>query len=162
MNLIEYLSPARTLLGGHASSKKKALELIGEIIAGDNPELSSQNILECLFQRERFGTTAIGNGVALPHGRLSGCESPTAALLMLSEGVTFDAPDAEPVDILFGLLLPEDDTSIDSAQLQKIATLLSQPVTQAQLRHAHCSEALLEILACAAAQDKKSERPPAH
>lgn len=82
-------------------SKKKVLELISDLAAAQNPSLSSQEIFESLLAREKMGSTGIGNGIAIPHGRLGTIDKPLAVLIKCEEAIGYDAIDKQPVDILF-------------------------------------------------------------
>ena len=73
-------------------------------------QLSEMDILDALISRERLGSTALGQGIAVPHGRIADLERPVAAMITLTSGIECDAPDEEPVDIIFALLVPEDST----------------------------------------------------
>ncbi len=88
--------------------------------ADTEPTISDMSILDALITRERLGSTGIGHGFALPHSRLPGIEEPLAALVTLSEGVDFDAADDVPVDVVVGLLVPED---CNDEHLQILAAL---------------------------------------
>lgn len=80
-------------------SKKKVLELISDLVAAQYPTLSSQEIFESLVAREKMGSTGIGNGIAIPHGRLADIDQPIAILIKCEEPIAFDAIDKQPVDI---------------------------------------------------------------
>ncbi len=106
----------------------------------------AQTIFESLFARERLGTTGLGHGIAIPHGRVSACTEATAVFLLLDEGVDYDAPDGQPVDIIFAILVPEEANSQQLKYLAEIAEVLSQPNVVSQIRHAHCNDALYQII----------------
>ncbi|WP_352288961.1 PTS sugar transporter subunit IIA, partial [Psychrobacter sp. GW64-MNA-CIBAN-0177] len=89
-------------------SKKKVLELISNLVAAQYPTLSSQEVFESLLAREKMGSTGIGNGIAIPHGRLTTIDHPIAIFIKCEEAIAFDAIDKQPVDLLFALLVPAD------------------------------------------------------
>lgn len=116
----EILTPARTLLNAQVSSKKKLLEYLATFIANLLPESSSNDIFDRLLNRERLGSTGIGEGVAIPHCRLPNCQEPFGILLKLEEAIDFDAMDHRPVDIVFALVVPEE---ANTQHLQVLAAL---------------------------------------
>lgn len=111
MNIDSILAPDRTRCSLSASSKKRAIESVSEIIAASLPELETGDIYRSLIEREKLGTTAIGEGVAIPHCRLELCESIIGGLFVFDEPVDFSAHDEVPVRILFVLLVPESETT---------------------------------------------------
>lgn len=90
-----------------AETKHEILELLAQRFA-ETYKLKAADVLERLEERERLGSTGFGRGVAIPHARVAGIKRPVAALLRLAEPVDFDAADAMPVDLVFGLLSPEN------------------------------------------------------
>jgi len=108
MQLSDFLSSDRIVCNSDASSKKRALELLSELLAADQPNASATDIFESLISRERLGGTGIGYGVAIPHGRLKNCDHATAAFIQLKQAIDFDAIDKQPVDLLFALVVPEE------------------------------------------------------
>ena len=117
-----------------ASSKKRALELISDLIANDDNELQCRNVLELLLGREKLGSTALGHGVALPHGRCAGLTEAIVVFLKLNTGVDFDAPDDQPVDLIVGLLVPEECNESHLQLLAQLAELFSQESVRVELR----------------------------
>jgi len=110
MNITDLITPERVVHRNDVASKKKALELLGDLIASAEPAISSRAIFDSLLGRERLGSTGLGHGVALPHGRLSGSQQAIGAVLKLDQGIDFDAIDQQPVDLMFALLVPEHFT----------------------------------------------------
>ena len=119
------LTPARSLVNVPGGSKKRVLEQIAKVLGRDIPDLDSQAIFESFIAREKLGSTGFGNGIAIPHCRMSGCTSPFSAVLRLDAPVDFDAIDGIPVDLLFVLLVPEAATQRHLEILSEIAELLS-------------------------------------
>ena len=122
--LAAILPPAQALVQVDATSKKRAFEeagLLFENLHGLNRAL----VADSLFARERLGSTGLGHGVAIPHGRIKGLKSPMAAVFQLAQSIGFDAPDEQPVKILIFLLVPEAATQKHLEILSEIAELLS-------------------------------------
>ena len=151
MNICQILTPETTLICDKITSKKKVLEKISGLVA-DTTEISGKCIFESLVCREKLGTTALGNGVAIPHGRIADCQQPIAVFLLLETPIDYDAPDKQPVDIIFAILVPDQAHEDHLRHLAMIAEILSQQKLLTKLRHAHSGEALYEILADAAGQ----------
>jgi PTS system nitrogen regulatory IIA component len=107
-DLTEILTPERAHCGVTRSSKKRVLEYVSELIADNIPNSSSDSIFECLLSRERLGSTGVGDGVAIPHCRLSSCSQAMGAVITLPEPIDFDAIDRQPVDIIFVLIVPKE------------------------------------------------------
>jgi len=107
---------------------------------------TEKRIFDSLICREKLGTTALGNGIAIPHGRLAACQQPTAAFLLLASPIDYDAPDGKPVDIIFALMVPTEAHSDHLRYLAQISTLLSDESLNAKLRHAYSSDALYGLI----------------
>src|SRR3954469_10241211 len=107
MSLVgKLLSPSHVLLDLQASSKKRLFEQAG-LLFENRDGIARSVVFESLFARERLGSTGLGHGVALPHGRIKGLKEAQGALLRLAQPVPFDAPDGQPVSLAFVLLVPE-------------------------------------------------------
>ena len=146
MNLLSCLNPERTLVCAQVSSKKRAFEILSETLSSSCQSLSEQQVLDSLFNRERLGSTALGKGIAIPHGRCNGCDKAVCAILMLEEGIDYDAPDKQPVDILFAVLVPEKAHDEHLKTLSSIANLLKSDSFCRQLRNAYNNQALYDIV----------------
>lgn len=147
MKLSELLCAERVRHNVEASSKKTVLEILSELLSADFPSVTTREIFNCLVNREKLGSTGLGQGVAIPHGRINKIEKPVCVFLRLKTAVDFDAPDNEPVDLVFGLIVPEESTEEHLQILSGIAEQFSQPGFAESLRDAHSSEQLLELLA---------------
>lgn len=134
MHITELLDPARIACQQSSGSKKRSLEILSRLLADALPELTEGEIFDSLINRERLGSTGLGKGVALPHGRMQGLSHPTGALLTLQEGVDFDAADQIPVDLMFALLVPEQSTDEHLQILARLAELFSDAEFCLQLR----------------------------
>jgi PTS system nitrogen regulatory IIA component len=125
MNLISRLLPAsNVLLDLPASSKKRVFEQAG-LLFENNQGIARATVFDSLFARERLGSTALGQGVAIPHGRIKGLKEAAAAFIRLAEPVPFDAPDGRPVRLLIFLLVPEQATQQHLDILSELAQMLS-------------------------------------
>ncbi|QBF82459.1 PTS IIA-like nitrogen-regulatory protein PtsN [Shewanella maritima] len=128
-------------------SKKKVLQLISEIAAEQYSDLSAQEIFESLVAREKKGSTGIGNGIAIPHGRLDSIEQPIAVFIKCDEAIDFDAIDDKPVDLLFALIVPSDQCQQHLATLACIAEKLNDKQTLKQLRKSTDKTQLYQVIA---------------
>ena len=125
MNRLAAILPAaQVLVTVDATSKKRAFEEAG-LLFENLHGLSRALITDSLFARERLGSTGLGHGVAIPHGRIKGLKAPMAALFQLAQPIGFDAPDELPVNLLIFLLVPEAATQKHLEILSEIAELLS-------------------------------------
>ena len=140
------LTPGRSLVNVPGGSKKRALEQIANLIGREVPELDTQAVYEALIAREKLGSTGFGNGIAIPHCRLKGCETPVSALLHLDHAIDFDAIDGAPVDLLFVLLVPEAATDAHLELLRQIASMLDRKEVREKLRSAKSNEALYQVV----------------
>jgi len=145
MQLSEILAPQRVLAGAHASSKKRALELISQLLA-ESTDTTQHEIFESLTARERLGSTALGYGVALPHGRMKKINATRGAFVQLVQGVDFDAADRGAVDLLFAIVVPEQCTEEHLQLVAQIAELFSNEAIRNQLRQAKDTDALFDAL----------------
>jgi len=147
MTFQSLLQPGRVLGNVEARSKKHALDILSELLSSA-AELDQGEVFQSLISREKLGCTAIENGVAIPHGRLDGLDTPVGAFLKLSRPVDFDMPDREPVDLIFGLLVPmqEDDIGCHHEEVSVIASGFVDGQLAAALRRANSSRALYDLL----------------
>lgn len=122
--LASILPTAQVLVSVEATSKKRAFEEAGLLFESLHG-LSRALITDSLFARERLGSTGLGYGVAIPHGRIKGLKSPMAAVFQLAQPIGFDAPDEQPVSLLIFLLVPEAATQKHLEILSEIAEMLS-------------------------------------
>ena len=127
-------------------SKKRVLEYIAHLIASDLPDIDEDVLFESLVAREKLGSTGFGNGIAIPHCRLIGCNEPISAVLHLATAIDFDAIDGEPVDLLFVLLVPEEATDEHLELLRQIASIFEQDDVRERLRNAPTNTALYQTV----------------
>ena len=134
MNRLASILPAsQVLVGVEATSKKRAFEEAG-LLFENLHGLSRALITDSLFARERLGSTGLGHGVAIPHGRIKGLKQPLAAVFQLAQPIGFDAPDELPVGLLIFLLVPEASTQKHLEILSEIAELLSDGVLRERMK----------------------------
>ncbi|CCK74617.1 MAG: PTS IIA-like nitrogen regulatory protein PtsN [Oleispira antarctica] len=138
------LTPERTVKSAPLSSKKKVLEYLGSFIADHISESSADEIYERLLNRERMGSTGIGEGIAIPHCRLKQCDKTFGVLLQLETPIDFDAIDRQPVDLIFALLVPEEATDEHLKTLSMLAQKLSQADYRDALRNSTDSQNLYQ------------------
>lgn len=145
MDLTSLLSPDCTRCAVSGASKKKILETISQLAAPRLSGTTRHDVFESLLNRERLGSTGIGLGIAIPHGRLSSASQPVAVLLTLTDPVDFDAIDNQPVDIVFALLVPEDQHEAHLNTLANIAKRMNDKDCTRALRDASSDEQLFDI-----------------
>ena len=140
------LPPERVRCDVPTASRKRTLQVLGEIFAGADPVLTAQGVFDLLVARERLGSTGLGEGCALPHARVPGLDRTLAAFLRLGKGVDFDAPDHVPVDLVFGLLVPEESTDEHLETLAEIARVFADDGVRASVRSAEEPARIRKIL----------------
>lgn len=145
MQLQEILSPDRIVSHAQATSKKRALELMSRLLSGGQTA-TEMEVFEGLCNRERLGTTALGHGVALPHGRMKKLQHAVGAFAQLSNGVDFDAADRERVDLLFAIAVPEKSTDEHLQLVAQIAELFSDETMRQRLRQAKNADEVFQVL----------------
>ncbi|CCQ10389.1 PTS IIA-like nitrogen-regulatory protein PtsN [Pseudoalteromonas luteoviolacea B = ATCC 29581] len=128
------------------TSKKRVLEYLSELAQQQIEGINQHDILDALLAREKLGSTGIGKGVALPHGRLIGIEKPIVMLLTNQEPIDYDAIDNRPVDIFVGLIVPDGEHQAHLQTLAAIADKLRDKDYCRRLRQAQTDEALFEVL----------------
>lgn len=147
MNIADFLTPEHTRCDVPGVSKKRVLEYLSGFLHDDRQfaSLEEDTIYHNLLERERLGSTGIGSGVAIPHCRVTGCSQITGVLLKLSDSIDFDAIDGKPVDLIFALIVPEEQNDNHLKALAAIAELLQSDDSREQLRGASSSQALYEL-----------------
>ena len=147
MNRLSAILPAQqVLVQVDATSKKRAFEEAGLLFETQHG-LNRALITDSLFARERLGSTGLGHGVAIPHGRIKGLKSPMAAVFQLLQPIGFDAPDEQPVALLIFLLVPEAATQKHLEILSEIAELLSDSALRERLKTCADATALHDMIA---------------
>jgi len=147
MKIIDLLSADRIVCGLALSSKKRALEALGQLLAEANGvNLSEAQIFDGLLARERLGSTGLGHGVAIPHGRFKDVSQAVGVFVRLEEGIDFDAIDGEPVDLMFALMVPEEYTEEHIQLLASLAEMFSDASIRERLRQCGSSAEIENII----------------
>jgi len=128
------------------SSKKRTIENISNVLANNTEAIATDTIFQGLLERERLGSTGLGKGVAIPHARVPGLTHTIAALLVLETPIDYDSADGKPVDIIFGLLVPEDGNEQHLQNLSRLVTLLRDPDTCESIRNTEDPDKLFDLL----------------
>jgi PTS system nitrogen regulatory IIA component len=146
MQIRDLLAPERVVNELAASSRKRALEMISELVANNNDQgLTQADIFTSLIGREKLGSTGIGHGVALPHARIAGTEQAMGVFAKLPEAIEFDAIDNQPVDMMFALMVPENSADEHLQILAQLAQMFSNADFCSQLREAKDSIGLIKL-----------------
>ena len=144
--LSQILPPTQVMVHVEATSKKRAFEEAG-LLFENHHGLNRALVTDSLFARERLGSTGLGHGVAIPHGRIKGLKAPMAAVFLLQAPIGFDAPDEQAVALLIFLLVPEAATQKHLEILSEIAELLSDSALREQLKTSADATALHQLIA---------------
>ena len=134
MRIADIITPQRIAVDAELGSKKAVLEKLSELLSSADPDLSSREVFSSLLARERLGTTGLGAGIAIPHGRVATENQSIGAFLRTGEPVNFDAVDSAPVDLFFALCVPEDANDTHLALLAELARRFSDDKYVARLR----------------------------
>ena len=145
MELAELLNPKAVSAALKAGSKKQALQELAHL-AADLTGLKERLIFDTLLERERLGTTGVGRGIAIPHGKLAELDRLYGLFARLEQPIDFDAIDDQPVDLIFLLLAPESAGADHLKALARISRLLRDQATCEKLRSAENSDALCTLL----------------
>jgi PTS system nitrogen regulatory IIA component len=144
MGLRELLSPDAVVLNLHARCKREALSMLADR-AAKLTGASAPAIRQALMEREQLGSTGVGRGVAIPHGKIEGVPAITGLLVKLDQPIDFEAVDDQPVDLLFVLLAPADATAAHLKALARVSRLLRDEHVREALRGAETTEAMFAI-----------------
>lgn len=146
MDIQSFLSKDCTECAVSVSSKKRIIEHIGQIASQHISDMTEQEITAALLNRERLGSTGIGNGIALPHGRLANTTKALAILITTSEPIDYDAIDNQPVNVFFALLVPENQCNEHLKSLAAVAQKLSDKSILKRIRTAQNSQELYQAI----------------
>jgi PTS system nitrogen regulatory IIA component len=142
--LSNILAPAQILLDLEASSKKRVFEQAGQLFEA-HLGLARSVIFDSLFAREKLGSTGLGQGIAIPHGRIKGLKQAAGAFIRLTNPVPFDSPDGRGVNLLFVLLVPEQATEEHLQILSELAQRFAERTFREALQHAPDAAAVLAL-----------------
>ncbi|HFD92485.1 MAG TPA: PTS sugar transporter subunit IIA [Gammaproteobacteria bacterium] len=137
------------------SSKKRVLEELSKLFSRGDNGLVEHDVFNSFCDRERLGGTGLGHGVAIPHGRLPGIGDASCALIKLNEGVDYDVADNQPVDLICGLVVPEQYTDEHLVILSALAEMFSDTAMCARLRSARSSQEIHELLVTWRPEDRR-------
>jgi PTS system nitrogen regulatory IIA component len=151
MTLTDLLSPAAVISPLRANGKKQALQELAQH-AATLTGLPDRELFEALLQRERLGSTGIGDGIAIPHGRMPGIDRLVGLFARTEKPIDFDALDGQPVDIIFVLIAPEGAGADHLKALARVARVLRNQSVLEQVRKVRDPAAIYAILAESAAQ----------
>lgn len=129
-----------------ATSKKRVIETLSQLLAANTKATTADTIFQALLERERLGSTGLGKGVAIPHARIPGIPHTIAAMMTIATPVNYESADNKPVDIVFGLLVPEDGNDQHLQQLARLVSLFREEDTCARIRQSTDAEQIFQIL----------------
>jgi nitrogen PTS system EIIA component len=144
--IAQLLPEANILLDLDATSKKRLFEQIGQLFE-DHAQIARSAVFDSLFAREKLGSTGLGQGIAIPHGRIKGLERALAAFVRPRQPIPFDAPDGKPVSQVFVLLVPEHATEEHLQLLSGLAEMFSERAFRDRLAAATDRAALHRLFA---------------
>jgi PTS system nitrogen regulatory IIA component len=137
MNLIsKLLVPENILLDTESTSKKRVFERVG-LLFENSHQIARSQVFESLFAREKLGSTGLGQGVAIPHGRVKNLRDGIAAFIKTQHPIPFDSPDGLPVNLIFVLLVPERATDVHLQLLAELAQMFSDKNFRDQLQNSN-------------------------
>ena len=152
MKIVEILSEDVVIPELHGTTKEAVLRELAEHLAATYPEINADQLVEVLWERERLGSTAIGDGIAIPHGKLPGLRSVIAAFGRHRAGVDFQSLDGNPTRIFFLLVAPEDSVGQHLKALARVSRLLKDPAFRERLVTV---PGRAELYACLREEDEK-------
>jgi PTS system nitrogen regulatory IIA component len=146
VKISEMLDPAAIVAELKGTGKKDVLAELTEALINANPALNRDEVIRVLLERERLGSTGIGDGVAIPHGKLKNLDRQLIAFGLSRKGVDFDAMDAKPARLFFLLIAPEDSVGIHLKTLARISKLLKAPMVRERLQAASDRQQIHQII----------------
>ena len=146
MNLISKLLPlSNVVIDLDVSSKKRVFEQVG-LLFENNQSIARSLVFDSLFAREKLGSTGLGQGIAIPHGRIKELKDAVAAVVRMRQPIPFDAPDGQNVSIVFVLLVPDRATDMHLQILSELAQMFSEKAFREQLLAAPTAEELHRLI----------------
>jgi nitrogen PTS system EIIA component len=146
MKIAELLDPKAIVAALQATGKREVLEELSQAVARGNKELNAGQVLSTLLDREKLGSTGVGDGIAIPHGKIAGLPNIVVAFGRSPRGVNFDAIDGRPVQLFFLLLAPEDSPGTHLKALARISRLLKEAAFRERLLKAGNEAELYETI----------------
>ena len=146
MNLTSKLLPlANVIVDLDVSSKKRVFEKVG-LLFENNHQIARSRVFDSLFAREKLGSTGLGQGVAIPHGRIKGLKEALGVLVRMKQAIPFDAPDGQPVGLIFVLLVPDRATDVHLQILSELAQMFSDKLFRERLLEAPGAPELHQLI----------------
>ena len=147
MRISEFLSPEALIADLQARDKQAVLREMSAVLARAHPSLKEERLVEVLREREKLGSTGIGEGVAIPHGKLPGLGNLVAAFGVSRQGVDFEAIDGKPTQLFFVLLAPENSAGLHLKALARISRLFKNPRFRESILSAKSATEIYELIA---------------
>ncbi|HEU0290339.1 MAG TPA: PTS sugar transporter subunit IIA [Burkholderiales bacterium] len=146
MNLTsKLLPPPNVIVDLDVSSKKRVFEKVG-LLFENNHQIARSKVFDSLFAREKLGSTGLGQGVAIPHGRIKGLKEALGVLVRMKQAIPFDAPDSQPVGLIFVLLVPDRATDVHLQILSELAQMFSDKPFRERLLQAPGAPELHQLI----------------
>ncbi len=145
MNVADLINEGSILINIESKSKKNILEKISKNLANGDAN-QKDTIFDKLYEREKLGTTAFGNGIAIPHARIPNIKSPKILFMKLSEGIDFDALDKKKVDLIFSLVVPDTREDSHIEILSKVASLADSKIFAQKIRSLSDEKDILDLI----------------
>jgi PTS system nitrogen regulatory IIA component len=146
MQIADLLTPERVSASLPAVSKKRVLEKMSDLLGADASGAGAPAVFQSLIERERLGSTGIGEGVALPHGRMKGLKHPLGAFARLEQAIDYEALDRKPVRLVFALIVPQEATGEHLQILARLAATFNDKALRAHLLEAKSAEEIYNCL----------------
>ena len=146
MRISEFLSPEAVIADLRAREKQEVLRELSAALARAHPHLKEERLVEVLREREKLGSTGIGEGVAIPHGKLGGLTQLVAAFGVARQGVDFEAIDGKPTHLFFALVAPENSAGVHLKALARISRLFKNPRFRAAILEAPTTAAIHALI----------------
>jgi PTS system nitrogen regulatory IIA component len=146
MPIHQLISPRRVVPAVTAASKQRLLETLSTLLGQADPDVDVQVALHAMMERERLGSTGIGDGVAIPHGRLKGLKQAIGAFVTLEHEIDYDALDRKPVRMAFALLVPDNAAQEHLQWLRELAMIFSNKNVREHLLHATSADEMYRTL----------------
>ena len=146
MKLTDILAESSIVADLHASEKTEVLERLVKAVAVTHPEIDTEEILDILLEREKLGSTGIGDGIAIPHGKSSNVAQIVSGFGLSKEGIDFDSLDGQPANLFFLLVAPEDSVGVHLKMLARISRMLKNSDFQQQLLQANSQQEIYQII----------------
>jgi PTS system nitrogen regulatory IIA component len=146
MKILDILAPEAVIPALRATTKSDALQEIAALLASLHPEIDRSRLVQVLQDREALGSTAIGEGIAIPHGKLSGVANVVAAFARSERGIDFDSLDGKPTHLFFLLVAPEDSAGAHLKALARVSRLLKDKAFRDRLAAGGTADQLFAII----------------